>query len=228
MSHLINIFLEPGEVFAELKEKPTFWLPLLLTVVLTMVMTVAYFSRVDSDWFIDHSLSASGNEMSAKEIADAKKVMPSAKVQGYIGAPIAAIGISLFMSLIALYYMLAGKITGVAMSFRQGLSLTAWSGVPGLLGMIVALVGVLTMTPQTPLESLMLTNVDPLLVQLPIDHAWSSFVKSLNLLTLWTIFLAALGWRVWGKTSWVQAVTVAALPSILIYGGMALWALTKS
>lgn len=228
MSHLINIFLEPGKVFAELKEKPTFWLPLLLTVVLVMVMTVAYFSKVDSDWFIDHSLNASGNEMSAKEIADAKKVMPSAKVQGYIGAPVAAIGISIFMLLIALYYMLAGKITGVAMSFRHGLSLTAWSGVPGLLGMIVALVGVFTMTPQTPLESLMLTNVDPLLVQLPIDHAWSSFVKSLNLLTLWTIFLAALGWRVWGKTSWVQALTVAALPSILIYGGMALWALMKS
>ena len=37
MSHLINIFLEPAKVFAELREKPTFWTPMLLLAVLTAV-----------------------------------------------------------------------------------------------------------------------------------------------------------------------------------------------
>jgi hypothetical protein len=228
MSHLINIFLEPGKVFAELKERPTFLVPILLTIVLTVVMTLMYFGKVDSDWFIDHSMAASGREMSAQDIANAKKMMPSAKVQGYFGAVIGPVFIVIVYLLMGLYYWLAGKITGTATSFKHGLSLTAWSSVPTLLGMVVTIIGVVMMTPQTALNSLMLTNLDPLLVQLPLDHAWSSFAKNFNLLTFWSIFLAAVGWRTWGRTSWTQAITVALIPSLLIYGGMAVFALMKS
>ena len=228
MSHLINIFLEPGKVFAELKDKPTFWLPMLLTIGLMVVMTLSYFGKVDSDWFADHQLAASGSEMSANEIAQAKAVMPSAKVMGYIGAPVGALFVGVMMLLMALYYLVAGKVTGSAVSFRHGLSLTAWSGMPTLLGMIVAIVGVFMMEPQTTLESLSLTNIDPLFVQLPMDHPWRGFATRFSLLTFWSIFLAALGWRTWGKTSWIQAITVAAIPSILIFGSMALWAVMKS
>jgi len=228
MSHLINIFLEPGKVFAELKEKPTFWLPLLLMTVLTVAMTLMYFGKVDSDWLMDQQLAASDADMSAEKIAEAKKVMPSAKTMGYIGAPFAIIGIAVVSSLMALYYMLAGKITGNRTSFRHGLSLTAWASVPSLLGMVVAIIGIFSMTPQTTLDSLMLTNVDPLLVQLPVDHTWSSAAKHFSLLTFWSIFLTALGWRVWGKTSWTQAFTVATIPSLLTFGVIALFALMKS
>lgn len=228
MSHLIDIFLEPGRVFAALKDKPSFWLPFSLSIVLTVVLTLMYFGKVDSEWFVDQQLAASGKEMSASEIAQAKQVMPSARTMGYIGAPVGALMIAFITALMALYYMLAGRITGAATSFRHGLALTAWSGMPGLLGLIVAIIGIVGMSPQTSLESLMLTNFDPLLVQLPLDHAWSGLAKRFSLLSLWSIFLAALGWRTWGRTSWAQAVTVAAIPSVLFYGVMAIFALLKS
>ena len=88
----------------------------------------------------------------------------------------------------------------------------------------VALVGVLTMTPQTPLESLMLAHVDPLLVELPLDHEWSGLAKGFSLLTFWTWFLLALGWRTWTRAGWVQAAIVAILPSAVVFGIMALFA----
>lgn len=81
------------------------------------------------------------------------------------------------------------------------------------------------MTPQTSMESLMLTNVDPLLLQLPIDSPWKKLASSFSLISFWNIFLSSLGWKIWGKTSWAEAITVAIIPSIVIYGGMALWAL---
>lgn len=228
MSQLINIFLDPGKVFAEQKEKPTFWVPMLLTIALMAVMTLMYFGKVDSDWFADHQLAASGSEMSANEIAQAKAMMPSAKVMGYIGAPVGALFVGLMMLLMALYFFVAGKVTGTAVSFRHGLSLTAWSGMPTLLGFIVVIVGIVMMTPQTSLESLSLTNIDPLFVQLPMDHPWRGFATKFSLLSFWSLFLSALGWRIWGKTSWTQAITVAAIPNILIFGTMALWAVMKS
>ena len=94
-----------------------------------------------------------------------------------------------------------------------------------LLGTIVALVGVFMMSPQTSMESLMLTNLDPLLIQLPVDSPWKKLASSFSLLSFWSIFLAALGWKTWGKTSWAEAITVAIIPSVLIFGAMALWAL---
>lgn len=123
MRFLIDIFLEPSRVFVALKDKPTFWLPLLLGIVLTVVMTLMYFGKVDSDWFMDHTLAASGKEMSANEIAQAKQMMPGARTMGYVGAPIGAIVVAGIYALLALYFMLAGRITGATTSFRHGFSL---------------------------------------------------------------------------------------------------------
>ena len=65
----------------------------------------------------------------------------------------------------------------------------------------------------------------PLLFELPMDDRWSSLAKGFSLLTPWTWFLAALGWKTWGRTGWGQAATVALLPWGLVYGGMIAWAL---
>ena len=96
---------------------------------------------------------------------------------------------------------------------------------PAILGAIVVLVGVVMMTPQTGLESLMLTHADPLILQLPVDSPWKKLATSFDFLNFWSIFLSALGWKVWGKTSWAEGITVAVIPSVVIYGVMALFAL---
>jgi len=226
MSHLIDIFLQPGKAFAELKEKPTFLLPMSLLAVGSAAMTFLYFTQVDGAWFIDQMLSANP-EATAKEIEQARKVMPGAQVMGYIATATALLGAPLMSLLFAVYYLLAGKVAGNRISFRHGLSLATWGAMPGLLGIVVALIGVATMEPRTAMSSLNLLNVDPLLVELPIDHAWNNFFESLSLLTPWTLFLGALGWRVWGRTGWGQAIAVSLMPTLLIYGIMASLALMR-
>lgn len=227
MTHLMDIFLQPGKAFDELKGKPTFLLPLLLTALVTAAMILLYASKVDPVWYLDHALAVGGGDMSASEIEQARKVMPGARTMGYLGAAGALLGTAVAAVLYAWYFMLAGKVTGTTTSFKHGLSLGGWSGMPMLLGFLVALVGVATMSPQTSMESLMLTNVDPLLLQLPIDSPWSQLARSFSLLNLWVVFLIALGWRTWGRTSWAQAIVVAMLPSVVVYGAMAAWALLK-
>lgn len=226
MSHLIDIYLQPGKVFAALKDKPTFLVPLLLTILVSVVMLAVYFAQVDGAWLVDRMVNANP-DATAKEVEQMRSVMPSAQIMGYISMASIAVLAVLVTLVIALYYWIAGKIAGHALSFRHGLSLTAWSGMPTLLGSIVGLVGAITMTPQTPLESLQLLNIDPLFVQLPLDHAWSNFAKGFSLLMLWAIGLAALGWRTWFRTGWMQAVFVAALPYLVYFGALAIVALLK-
>lgn len=225
MSQLINIFLEPTKVFTELREKPTFLVPALLVTVATTIAACLYFFQVDPEWFANYQLTAAGKEMSAAEMEQAKQFMPGAQTLAYITAVTTPIMFALIFVLLALYYLLAGKVTGNTVSFRHGLALAAWSSVPTVLGAVVALIGVLTGSNQASFESFQLLNVDPLFVQLPLDHDWAMLARSFSLLNFWAWFLAALGWKTWFRTGWESALTVVLLPSLVIYGVMALFAL---
>ena len=226
MSHLINIFLEPAKVYADLKEKPSFWLPLLLVAVLGAVSTTAYFLTVDPEWFADNQVAQmqAQRDMSAAEVEQAKQFMPGARASAYFGGPMVLLFVGIVFSVMALYYLLAGKVTGNAVGFRRGLSLAAWSSMPMVLGNLVVLGAIFTSSNQASFESLQLLNVDPLFVQLPLDHDWLMLARSFSLLNFWVWFLAALGWKTWFRTGWGQAITVAVLPSLVIYGVMALFA----
>ncbi len=225
MSNLINIFLEPSKAFADLKEKPTFVVPFIIVTLAAVAMTFLYFMKVDSAWFTSHALLASGKEMSGAEMEQAKNFMPGAKMMGYISLLSIPIFMTVTVLVIALYYMLAGKVSGSAISFKQGLSLVSWSSMPMLLGSIVVLVGVIMMSPQTSLESLALTSIDPLLIQLPIDSPWKKLANAFSLLTFWSIFLGALGWKTWTKASWLEAITVITIPWLVYFGFLALLSL---
>jgi Yip1-like protein len=227
MAHLVDIFLQPGKAFAELRERPTFALPLLLLVVFSAALPLWYFLTVDPGWYVQHMMLASGRDISAADMAKMQAMMPGAHKMAYIGAASAAVIVVVMSCIYALYFMLAGKVTGAQMTFRRGLGLACWSDMPALLGIVVTLVGIATMTPQTGLESLMLTNVDPLLVHLPTDSPWLGLARGFSLLNLWTWFLLALGWRTFNRAGWVQSTVVALIPSALIYGVMALIAFMK-
>lgn len=225
MSHLINIFLEPGKVFAELKSKPTFLVPAVLVAVVTALAASLYFLTVDADWFANHQIQAMGAEMGKAEIDQVRKVMPGARTMAWITAPMVLLTVAITYAIFAFYYWLAGKVTGNLLSYRQGLSLAAWSGMPMVIGGVVALIAIYTSSPQSSFESMQLLNIDPLFVQLPVDHDWSRLAKSFSLLSLWVWFLAGLGWKTWFGTGWGQALTVVMLPPLLIYGVMAVFAL---
>jgi hypothetical protein len=227
MAHVVDIYLQPAAVFADLKERPAFLLPFALVAVASVAMMLLYFLTVDPAWYLDHALLASGNEMTAGEMAQAKKIMPGARTLAWITSIVAVLGMAAITVLYGVYFWLAGRVTGTGTTFRQGLALSTWANMPILLGLAASLAAVATMPPQTSLESLMLLNADPLLVQLPADDRWSSLAKNFNLLTLWALFLTALGWRAWGRTGWLQAGIVATLPTVVIYGGMALYALAR-
>lgn len=221
MAKLVDIFLQPSKVFAAEREHPTFLAPWLVLAALTIAFTLAYFFRVDAAWYADHMFDASSASMSAKDMARAKAMAPGPHVMGVFGALGGTITVALMFAIIGLYYWLASKVTGASLSYRHGVSLAGWSAMPTALGTLVALVGALTMVPQTGLESLMLTHVDPLLVSIPKGEHGHRLAQSADLLQLWTTFLAALGWRVFTRSSWLQAIVVALIPLAVVYAILA-------
>jgi hypothetical protein len=211
---------------AGLRDRPTWLLPTLLLCGVTAAGVFLYFTRVDIEWFMDQALVQSDSEMSAAELDAARKAAPDAGFLAWSSSIGGAVGFLFVLGVSGLYYLLAGKLTGLAVSFRQGFSLACWSAMPALIGSLLLFVGIAGMSPQTPLESLFLANLDPMLLRLPPESPWKGFATSFSFLTLWTVFLAALGWKIWSRaTGWGVALVVGALPSVLIYGSMIVRAL---
>jgi hypothetical protein len=57
-----------------------------------------------------------------------------------------------------------------------------------------------------------------MLVQLAPDSPWKALAGSFSFLTLWSIGLAALGWKLWSRGGWGAAISIAALPYALVFG----------
>ncbi len=222
---LIDIFLEPAKVWGQLKERPTFLVPALVVAVASTLAAVLYFFHVDPVWFAEYQIQAVGQDMSAGEIAQMQKFMPGARTLAWITAATTLLAFAIIYVLMALYYLMAGKVGGHAVDFRRGLALATWSSMPMVLIAVVSIVGTYTSSPQTSYESLQMLSVDPLLVQLPMDHDWSTLAKTFSLINFWVWVLAALGWKTWFRTGWGQAVFVAILPGAVIFGVMALIAM---
>jgi hypothetical protein len=228
MKDLVDIFLQPAAVLGKQRDQPRWGLPLGVLVGITMLVTLLYFDRVDAGWFTEQSVLRSGQELSEQQLAAIRNGAGSAGFMKWSAMIGSAAGLAVAMLIYGVYFLLAGKVTSTEVSFRQGLALASWSQMPLLINSVLMLIGVLGMTPQTPLESLSLTSLDSLLLHLPVDHPWFGFATSFSLLSIWTTYLAALGWKLWSKAEgWTASIVVGTLPSLVIYGAMAVSAMLK-
>lgn len=217
MKDLIDIFLQPGPVLAKQYEKPNGWLPVLLLAVAASAFSYLYFSKVDGEWFMRTAIEREGREMTRQQLDAMSAAGGSSAMLTWPSTIGALVGTVVFQMVVALYYMLAGKLSGLAVGFKQGLGLAGWSAMPALIGTLLGIYGTFGMSPQTFVDALSLTTIDPMLLQLPPESPWKTLATSSSFLTLWTIGLAALGWRLWNRGgSWGGAILVAALPQALI------------
>ena len=53
LNNFIDILVAPNQVFGRLKEKPTWFLPLLLVFLMTASVQLGFFSLVDSEYLLD-------------------------------------------------------------------------------------------------------------------------------------------------------------------------------
>lgn len=218
MKDLVDIFLQPGTVLQRQHERPNGWLPVLLAAAIGALFTYRYFSTVDMSWFFRESAELGGRELSKAEV-DAMDRQAAGSATMWVSTFFSVV-VSVALPLLwATYFLLAGKFTGLTVSFKQGLGLAGWAAMPGVIGSLLALYGTVGMSPQTYVTDLMLTSLDPMLVQLPDESPWKPFATAFNFLNLWVIGLAALGWKLWSKDAgWTRPLVVAALPFALFHG----------
>jgi hypothetical protein len=219
------LLFEPRKAFAEIAERPRYWVPLLLLVLGTVGLSVWYQASVDAQWLADLQLRNSPFARQLTEEQIATQVQAAGRNVGLrIGATAVgtAIVLPLIMLISSVYLLLAGKITNVQRSFRQWFALTCWTGLPSLLSIIPAAVTLLTATTrQIDPGDMQPLSLNALLMHRAMGEPGYTLFTSLQLPTLLSLYLATVGVKVWSGRSWLFSVVFAGLPTVLIFG---IWA----
>ena len=216
----IALATSPSKAFEDLRQRPTFWFPLLLVIITTAGMMGWYYSVVDIDWL---------KELMFANNADFQK-MPEdqrAGAMAFVGRNTMLIGsvvaicfmVPVFYLLHALYFLLAGKVTKLTPGFKHWFSLTCWTALPALITVVVsALLLIIRDNDQVGPGILQPLSLNELLLHYPLGSKQQGFFEALSIPTLLSWVLMIMGVRAWSQRSWVFSTIFALIPAVLIFG----------
>lgn len=227
LNRMTSLFYAPGATFDDIRERPTFSLPLLALLAGLSLVWIWYYSTVDLPWLQDHLLQSKSN-LDPKELEVARSLMS----RGFL------MGTSLFGTLVftpimlliwATYYLLVNRVTGNTKGIRNWFAFTVYCTLPLLLNVVVMAVQILLARQgQVTPEALNALSLNQLVFHLPSGHPGAAVLESLTLLTFWSIALGIIGLRRWGVRSMFSAVAIAVTPYALVYGVWGLIALLRA
>src|SRR5215510_3934582 len=115
----------PSSAFAELRERPRFWFPLLLIVLSTAIITYWFYSAVDMDWFKDLMFSNNPNIEPDKRAAAMGMVTRTTMLWGSVVGVFIAVPIAMLVT--GLVWLIVAKITKLPQGFKHWFSFACWT-----------------------------------------------------------------------------------------------------
>lgn len=198
-SRLTGVFFEPGKAFADIAERPTWFVPLLLIILATVAFYVTYGQHIGWRSFVQDQIDNNASmqrqmqnlspEQRQQSMAVQEKFMPIVyEVGPVIGMPL----LYLFSSLILLG--IASGLMSAGVKFKQIFAIECYAG---LVGIVAKALGIVVMFLKNP-EQFNLMNplaFNPAAFMDPATpHKFLYTVAmSLDLFTIWVILLTAVG-----------------------------------
>lgn len=220
---MIDIIASPGKALDGVRPHTSWlWWPLLISIVLAVGVFGYYYSWVDFPWLVDETIRQLPAESRAESAEVIRKFMQQGRTMWVTLISVVVVSFVIY-TLQALYFHLVNKMTsGAEIGFGQWFSFSVWVGFVGIFSSIAALI-VIAMAGSNQLASTSLQplSLNALLVKASPGDTWHTWANSLSLVTLWTIFLSAMGYGQWTGASTTKSWVVAILPWALIFG---IWA----
>ncbi|MCQ8883723.1 YIP1 family protein [Pseudoalteromonas shioyasakiensis] len=222
MTALVDIFISPSKAFNGLKEAKgwSFVAFILLAGILAASM-FAFYNKADPQFLIDQQVAAASVDAT---IAEQKMIRQSMEqtidMQVWFAIFGGIIGLAVINALMAGYYLFVSKQDPEAnYGYGAWYGFGIWTMMPMIISSLGLLILVLTASTDQISQSLFnYASINQLLIGLEIGHPFYTLLESLNIFSIWGIFIAAIGLKSWTNFTFNKALLFAALPSIVIYG----------
>jgi len=216
----------PSTAFAELRERPRFWFPLLVLVFSTVAIVYWYYSVVDIEWLKDLMFSNNPDLQALPQDKRADAMAMLGRNTMLWGSVAGAFFVMPIVFLVmATYFLLAAKVTRMSQGFKHWFAFSCWTAMPLLLSTVVAAIMlILSDNPQVNPSVMQPLSINELLLHRPMSSPGQSLLESLSIPSLLSWILMIIGVRVWSQRSWGFSMAFILLPAVCIYGVWAFFA----
>ena len=212
----------PSSAFAELRERPRFWFPLLLVVLSSAGLIFWYYSVVDVDWYKQAVLASTPDFQSLdddKRSGTLAMMTPQTLKWGSTASMLIFVPIIFLFQALCLW--LAAKLTKLPQGFKHWFTLVSWSSLPILLGTVVAAILLfLSETPQITPGLLQPLSLNELVFHVPPGPGYA-LISSISIPAILGWALMIIGVRVWSQRSWAFSAAFILVLLVIVYG---IWA----
>jgi hypothetical protein len=217
ISRLTGVFFEPAKAFEDIAARPSFWVPLLLTIVSALIFTYLLSQHLGWPEVLRQSnqmnprATQQMEQLPADQQARAQELQLKFVVFGSYGGAI--LGRAIFCLIVGL--ILLGIVRGIMSApvrFKQIFAILCYASLPSIIQAVLTTVVMFLKKP----EDFNLLN--PLVFNLGFIETNSKFLHTLasavDLFTIWTILLVAVGLKAAGgrKLSFAGALIAVVLP----------------
>ncbi len=215
-SRLTGVFFEPAKTFADVAERPGFWVPLILIMVFALCYMVLYGQHVGWERMIRHQIETSSRAAQLSPEQREAQIQMSAKIApigGYVGV---LLGVPLGTLIWAA--VLLGIVKGLMSAqvrLKQVFAIICYSGMPGLI-MVLLSIAVMFMKPPDDfnIQNPLVFNPGAFMDPTTTSKFIHSLASSLDLFRLWQLVLIGIGLKAAGgkALSMGGAMTAVFLP----------------
>lgn len=198
VGRVVGAIFTPGETFASIARRPTYLLPLLLWMGLSLGITAVILPKFDWEKMTRERLEKSGQTVTDEKVQAA--VVQGKKVGGVISYCIGAISPWVVALVTAVVIWGSFKAFGWDSTFPQALGATAHAFLPGVLKAVLLLVLVWrqeTVDPQA-MGDLLRSNLGFLIARAS-SKPLHSLLQSIDVFSLWTLWLFVIGFAAAAK-----------------------------
>src|SRR5205085_2933885 len=203
LRRVLGLIASPGETFKEIRRRPTWLAPLVIAAAAITVGNIFYYLRANPDWEqrararIEQHEKATG-EITPQDQAEKQIAFSKTLGQGFIVLPIITLPLICFF-LAGVYYVCFGMVFLNTPSYKQTLSVVAWSAAAYRVVVTLVLITVLLVISNDKIKeldptpsSLVLSNLGSFLPR-TTPAAIKSLAASLDLFTIWFLSLLTIG-----------------------------------
>lgn len=214
MQRLWMMFTSPGEVFSDIGIKPTWFLIMVILVVLGVAAQAIIIPHVDTEATLRARFEQRGQELSEAQmenaIQQAEKFGKYGPIIGLVIAPIA------WVIMAAVFFVML-KLTSSDADYSRALSTTLHGYWPPTLVQLVltaVLVQRIGKVPQEELAHVVKANLGAFMG--PDSPAWlTAAAGTISIFNIWAVVLLIIGFATVGKLSKGKAAAVALVPWIV-------------
>jgi Yip1 domain len=217
--NLVDIYFAPREAFARIVRSPTFVLPLVGYFVLVLGFTGIWLNKVDAREFVKTQLEESGRwEKIPAEQREAvlDRAPAQMKLFGWL-SPLVFTPVILLVTAAVLMFIFRFFYSG-EVGFRQAFGIVTWTFfavgliTTPLLLLVFQLKGDWNMNPQEAIQA----NLGALLDKSTAAKPLWALLTSIDLFSLWLVFLLAVGFGIASRKTTGSALWGVAIPWALI------------